>query len=84
MTNLIAPTRVEISVECDYGGLQVEAYPTGRKDQRGNIDIRARSHDGRANLSFSPDQARNFAKVLVDLADKASKFSTRGFVGSDE
>lgn len=81
---LIDPTFINVNADCEYGSCIVEAHPTGRKEQRGEVGIRARTHDGGTDLSFTPGQARRLAEILLDLADKAERFSTRGFVGSDE
>lgn len=64
--------------------IRIEAWATGRPDDRGEILLEVDSYDGSAADTFSPKAARKLAEVLLELADKAERFSTRGFVGSKE
>lgn len=64
--------------------ISVEAWPTGRKDDRGELTIIVYSSDCDGRASMTPTEARRLASTLVELADIAEKFSTRGYVGSDE
>jgi hypothetical protein len=64
--------------------MTIEAWATGRPDDRGEISIRIDDYESAAAESLTPQAARTLAAVLTELADKAERFSTRGFVGSKE
>lgn len=68
----------------DDGAIRLSARPTGHKELRGTVEMRVWNVGEGATVSMSPDRARKFADILLDLAAKAENFSTRGFVGSDE
>lgn len=75
----------ESRIERRVAEVTVEAWATGRSDDRGEISIVLDDYEcGRVAKSISPAQARELAALLIELASKAERLSTRGFVGSKE
>lgn len=80
MTDIIYETRIERVI----GDVTVSAEATGRPDDRGEVTLRVADSCGFASQSMAPDTARELAAALIELADKAKRLTTRGFVGSTE
>ena len=85
----IPATRLVVDVpkdDCGFssGSITLEAAPSGRKAMRGTITIVASDWENDARVTYSPTGARRLAIALLELADKAERFTTAGFLGSDE
>lgn len=68
----------------DFGEIEVAAFATGDPDDRGMVVIRICDIDGTARSYISTELARVIGEYLVEVAAQAERFSTHGFVGSDE